>query len=80
MRLGIHPIIDIENVLPSAFLVLSKLPILRHEIENRQSKNPVETYGTLVGVRIVWGLNFETIDQAAKRGVTARCKRSCATL
>jgi hypothetical protein len=61
MRPGIHPIIDIEDVVPSAFLVLSELPILRHEIENRQSESPVETYGTLVGVRIVWGLNFENV-------------------
>ena len=52
MRPGIHPIIDIEDVVPSAFLVLSKLPIPRHEIENRQSEIPVETYGTLVVVSL----------------------------
>src|SRR5690242_10125342 len=61
MRPGIHPIIDFEDVVPSAFLVLSELPILRHEIENRQSESPVQAYGTLVGVRIVWGLNFENV-------------------
>ena len=35
MRPGIDPIIDIEDAALSAFLVLSELPILRHEIENR---------------------------------------------
>ena len=52
---------DIEDVLPSAFFVLSELPILRHEIENRQSEGPVETYDSLLVVRTVWGLNFEDI-------------------
>jgi hypothetical protein len=47
MRPGIDPIINIEDVLPSAFFVLSELPILRHEIENRQSESPVETYDSL---------------------------------
>src|SRR6476620_875988 len=61
MRPGIHPIIDIENFLPSAFLVLSELPIVRYEIENRQSKSPVETYDTLVVVKTVWGLNVEDV-------------------
>src|SRR6476661_2306071 len=61
MRPGIHPIIDIEDVVLSAFLVLSELPILRHEIKNRQSESPVETYDTLLVVRTVWGLNFEDV-------------------
>src|SRR4029434_3035407 len=61
MRPRIHPIIDIEDVPPSAFLVLSELATLRHEIENRQSESPVETYDTLLVVRTVWGLNFEEV-------------------
>ena len=40
MRPGIHPIINIEDFLLSAFLVLSELPILRHEIKNCQSEAP----------------------------------------
>ena len=35
MGRGIHPTIDIEDVLPSAFLAHSELPILRHEVEHR---------------------------------------------
>src|SRR6476660_3295120 len=61
MRPGIHPIINIEDVLPIAFLVFSELPILRHEIENRQSEGPVQTYDSLLVVRTVWGLNFEDV-------------------
>ena len=60
MRPAIYPIIDIEDVVPSALLVLSELPILRHEIENGQSESPVETYGTRVGVKIVWRLISRT--------------------
>src|SRR4029079_9584074 len=58
---GIHPTIDIEDVLPSAFLTHSELPILRHEVEHRQSESPVEAYDTPVVVRIVWGLNIEDV-------------------
>ena len=36
-------------------------PVLRHEIENRQSESPVETYDTLLVVRTVLGLNFEDV-------------------
>ena len=56
----IHPIIDIEDVLPSAFLVLSEFSILRNGIENRQSESPVETYDTLLVVRTVRGLISRT--------------------
>jgi DNA anti-recombination protein RmuC len=41
MQPGIDPIINIEDFLPSAFLVLSEFPILRHKIEKRQSESPV---------------------------------------
>src|SRR5689334_2017829 len=58
---GIHPIIDIEDFLPSAFLVLSELPILRHKVKKRQSESPVYSYDPLVVVRIVWRLNVEDI-------------------
>ena len=42
MRPGIHPIIDIEDVVPSAFLVLSELPhpAARND-ENRHIRDDV---------------------------------------
>ena len=58
---GVHPTIDIEDVVPKAFLVHSELPILRHEVEHRQSESPVETYDAPVVIRIAWGLNIEDV-------------------